>query len=98
MGPATANTPSIGANTPNAFCNAGFGKVAVMIAMPCGMRKAPKTPCATRAPISISGDSARPAAAGAATKPAIPMRKVPRCPNLSPMRPPSTRSEPSARA
>jgi hypothetical protein len=70
--------------------------VFVMIAMPCGISRAPKAPCATRATISNAGSGDRPATAEATVKPAIPIRKSLRCPYLSPSRPPTMSSTPMA--
>ena len=62
-----------------------------------GVSIAAPRPCAARAPISASGEGARPLASDASVKSASPARKTRRCPNRSVARPPSISSPPVKR-
>ena len=61
-----------------------------------GASNAPKSPCSPRAPISMSVVCAAPPTADARAKPVTPIISVRFGPNMSLMRPPSSRKPPNA--
>src|SRR5208283_5003760 len=96
MGPPTDATPMSGPKTLNAVPIMSRGKVDVMIAIPCGMRRAPKAPWSNRPATMTAALGARPHTSEASVNPAMPTRKMRRWPYLSPSRPPMTSSTPMA--
>ena len=95
--PIAAPPPEIAPKTPNAFARS-FGTVNVteMIARAAGARSAPKTPCSARDAKSRPCVDAIPPSADAPANPRSPMMKIFLRPMKSPIRPPSSSSEPNA--
>ena len=88
IGAPTTARPIVGPNAPNALPRSSGGNVALRMPKPCGISIAPSRPCATRKPISMPGEVARPHSADAATNPMSPRRNMRRRPYRSPRRPP----------
>ena len=86
-GPPTADRPMTGPKAAKALPISSAGNTALMMAKPCGIITAPSRPWATRLPISISGEVARPQTVEATVKPTAPIRKSRRRPTRSPRRP-----------
>ena len=81
--------------TPIAFArSAGSVKSVIVSESATAETTAPPIPCTARAPTSISCEVAKPHAADASVKSAIPSRNSRRCPKRSPKRPPSRRKPP----
>ena len=80
MGPRTAEMPITGPKALTARGICAREKVAVRMLMPCGIRRAPKPPCTSLAPINMVGVTESPHTIDAPTKPTMPIRKVRRLP------------------
>ncbi len=75
--------------------SARTGNRAVTSASAAGVASAAPTPCATRAPISICCDPAKPSASDAVPNTAVPARNMRRRPNRSAARPPASTRPPN---
>ena len=76
VGPAIVATPATAPHTPKAAPRRSAGKTIVKIASVCGISSAAPRPCTARKPMSQPGDGAKPQAAEATVKSAIPAKNT----------------------
>ena len=97
--PTAAPPPAMAPKMPKAFARSDEStKVVLSSPSAEGASMAPNTPCSARAATSTPNESAAPPIAEAMENPSRPPMKVHLRPNMSPMRPPSSSSEPNASA
>src|SRR3954451_5959117 len=97
--PNAAPPPAMAPKMPNALARSDESTNVVLSSPSAeGASMAPNAPCSAGAATSTSNEFAAPPMAEAMENPSRPPMKVHLRPNMSPMRPPSSRSEPNASA